>query len=116
MQRYEFKVIPAPKRGEKVRGARTPEDRFAQAMTSLLNREAAEGWEFQRTETLPVETRTGLTGRVSTNFQYMVVFRRPIDAAIQEPLISPANARAPIEDSAPRPAAAAAASPPPTAA
>ena len=105
MQRYEFKVIPAPKRGEKVRGARTPEDRFAQAMTSLLNREAAEGWEFQRTETLPVETRTGLTGRVSTNFQYMVVLRRPIDAAMQEPL-SPANARAqslgPAEDKTPR--------------
>ena len=31
MQRFEFKVIPAPKRGEKARGVKTTEDRFALA-------------------------------------------------------------------------------------
>ena len=30
MQTYEYKVVPAPARSEKVRGAKTPADRFAQ--------------------------------------------------------------------------------------
>ena len=33
MPRYEFKVIPAPRKGEKSRGVKTVEDRFALALT-----------------------------------------------------------------------------------
>lgn len=51
----EYKVIPAPRRGEKARGAKTTEDRFALALTELLNAMAAEGWDYLRAETLPVD-------------------------------------------------------------
>ena len=37
MQFYEYKVVPAPRKGEKARGARTTPDRFALALTSLMN-------------------------------------------------------------------------------
>lgn len=75
MQRYEYKVIPAPNRGEKARGLKTTGDRFAHAMTLLLNEMAADGWEYVRADTLPCEERTGLTGRNNT-YQNLLTFRR----------------------------------------
>ena len=80
MQHYEYKVIPAPDRGEKTRGAKTPSDRYAQALTSVLNRMAREGWDYVRAEMLPSEERSGLTRRV-TVYHNMLVFRRPVEAA-----------------------------------
>ncbi len=40
MPRYEFKVIPAHRRGEKSRGVKTTEDRFALALTNLMTHRA----------------------------------------------------------------------------
>lgn len=76
MQLYEYKVVPAPNRGKKGKGLKTTEARFAKMMTDLLNEQAAEGWEFQRSESLPCEERSGLTGK-SVTTQIMLVFRRP---------------------------------------
>lgn len=93
---FEFKVIPAPRRGVKARGAKTSEDRFALAMTQALNAEAAEGWEYLRAETLPLDERSGLTG-TKTSFQNLLVFRRPLGAD------EPASVSAPeAEGAAPR--------------
>ena len=78
MQRFEFKVIPAPKRGEKARGVKTTEERFALALTSLMNQLGAEGWDYVRADTLPCDERVGLTGS-KTTFQNVLVFRRVIE-------------------------------------
>ncbi|MGB8812792.1 MAG: DUF4177 domain-containing protein [Paracoccaceae bacterium] len=75
MQRFEYKVLPAPKRGEKVRGLKTTEDRFAHALTQLMNDLGADGWDYVRADTLPCEERVGFTGK-STSFQHMLIFRR----------------------------------------
>jgi hypothetical protein len=77
MQGFEYKVVPAPRRGEKARGVKTTEARFAFALTRMMNEMAAEGWEYLRADTLPVEERVGLTGRTTT-FQHMLVFRRAL--------------------------------------
>lgn len=77
MQRYEYKVIPAPIKGEKTRGAKTTPDRFAYKLTTIMNDMARDGWEYQRADTLPCEERSGLTGKVTT-YQNMLVFRRPV--------------------------------------
>jgi hypothetical protein len=79
MPQFEYKVIPAPRRGEKTRGAKTPAERFAQALTTVMNSLGREGWEYLRADTLPCEERTGLTGK-TTNFQNMLVFRRVLSA------------------------------------
>ena len=79
MPRYEFKVIPAPRRGEKARGLKTTEDRFAHVLTGLMNELGAEGWDYVRADTLPVDERSGLTG-TKTTFQNMLVFRRVLEA------------------------------------
>jgi hypothetical protein len=80
MQRFEYKVIPAPKRGEKARGVKTTEDRFAHALTTLMNQLGAEGWDYVRADALPCEERTGFTG-TKTTFQNVLVFRRVIAGA-----------------------------------
>lgn len=109
MQRFEFKVIPAPKRGEKARGVKTTEDRFALALTNLMNQLGAEGWDYVRADALPCDERVGLTG-TKTTFQNVLVFRRVIESAkpegqttrllLQEPALAsprlgPAEAPAP---------------------
>ena len=79
MPRFEFKVVPAPRRGEKVRGVKTTEERFALVLTGLMNELGAEGWDYVRADTLPVDERSGLTG-TKTSFQNMLVFRRIMEA------------------------------------
>ncbi len=85
MQRYEYRVVPAPRRGEKARGVKTAEDRFALALTSLMNTLGAEGWEYLRADTLPLDERAGLTGGTRTSFQNLLVFRRAVTGAAVEP-------------------------------
>ena len=82
MQRFEFKVIPAPKRGEKARGVKTTEDRFALALTNLMNELGGEGWDYVRADTLPCEERTGFTG-IKTTVQNVLVFRRELPFKVE---------------------------------
>lgn len=89
MPSFEYKVVPAPKKGLKAKGVKSAEDRFANAMSSAINELAAEGWEYQRSETLPCEERSGFRGR-STTFQNLLVFRRAITAQVE--LSTPAQA------------------------
>ena len=78
MQRYEYKVVPAPQKGTKAKGVKTPEGRFATSIEHLLNDMGAEGWEYQRAELLPSEERSGLTGS-ATNWRNVLIFRRALD-------------------------------------
>lgn len=109
MPRYEYRVIPAPQRAEKARGLKTTADRFAHTLTEILNRLGAEGWEYQRADTLPCEERSGLTGRV-TQYQTLLTFRRETaesalpamtraaaqaQPVVAQPVVAPAPAPAP---------------------
>lgn len=82
MLRYEYKVVPSPRKGEKSRVAKTTADRFALALTTLMNRLGQEGWEYLRADALPCDERVGLTG-TKTSFQNMLVFRRVLDRAAE---------------------------------
>lgn len=81
---YEYKVVPAPTRGLKAKGIKTPEDRFANALETEMNALAAKGWEYVRTDTLPCEQREGLMSK-TTVYQNMLVFRREKSAAQTAP-------------------------------
>lgn len=106
MQRYEYQVVPAPRRGEKSRGVKATEDRFALALTGLMNRMGAEGWDYVRADTLPCDERVGLTGS-KTTFQNMLVFRRVIEVgtsltlAEAEPAAPPLLVAPEVEPQAP---------------
>lgn len=77
MEDYEYKVIPAPARAIKVKGLKTTAERFAHVLTETLNREAEQGWEFVRSETLPCEERKGLMSTARST-QTVLVFRRAL--------------------------------------
>ena len=65
----------APRRGQKGKGVKGTEARFAFAVQTLMNDMASEGWEFQRAETLPSDERQGLKG-TQTIYRDLLVFRR----------------------------------------
>ncbi|TCP26279.1 DUF4177 domain-containing protein [Rhodovulum adriaticum] len=75
MTQYEYKVVPAPTRGQRAPGVKGTADRFAHALTVLMNQMAADGWEYLRADTLPCEERQGLRSR-TTVYQNLLVFRR----------------------------------------
>ncbi len=74
---FEYKVVPAPKKGKRGKGLRTPEQKFAHAVQVLMNEMGADGWQYQRSDTLPSEERQGLTGRTKV-FRTLLVFRRQV--------------------------------------
>lgn len=98
---YEYAVVPAPKKGLKARGVKTTEDRFAYALQTIMNEYGAKGWEYVRTDTLPSEERTGLTGR-TTVYQNMMVFRKAVVTEAPTALL-PAPEAAPITSPAAQP-------------
>ena len=77
MSEFEYNVIAAPEKGLKIKGVKSPADRFALALTEQMNEMAAEGWEYIRTDTLPSVERSGLTS-TQTVYRNVMVFRRTV--------------------------------------
>ncbi|WP_410918203.1 DUF4177 domain-containing protein [Rhodosalinus sp.] len=84
MSAYEYKVVPAPRRAERIKGVPAPEMRFAMSVEKLMNTYAAEGWEYVRADTLPSEERRGLGGR-HTEQRTLLVFRRAVAERAADP-------------------------------
>lgn len=83
MTGYEYRVIPAPAKGQKAKGVKTPEERFAHTLEELMNEMGAEGWEYQRADTLPSTERAGLTG-TATHWRHVLVFRRALGESAED--------------------------------
>lgn len=81
---FEYKVIPAPDRADRVKGMKRPEDRFAHRVECVLNDMAAAGWSFLRTESLPAEERRLLRSEQRTH-TLLVFYREAGDEAGQHP-------------------------------
>lgn len=97
MQRYEYKVIPAPRRGTKSREAKTNEDRFALTLSNLMNELGRDGWDYVRSDRLPTEESAGFM-KTRTVEQTVLIFRRAVDrtdAASAAPRAIPAEALTP---------------------
>lgn len=85
MIRYEYKVLPAPSRGQRgkgVKGVKGSDGRFANALETLINQMGSDGWEYQRAETLPSEERVGIASK-TTVFRNVLVFRRSIETDVE---------------------------------
>ena len=93
---YEYRVIPAPDRGDKTKGIKAPQDRFAHTLQELMNQMGVKGWEFQRAETLPSIERSGLAS-TTTNYRNVLVFRRPLTAQNGEKAARPLSAQSPVD-------------------
>lgn len=78
MPHFEYKVVPAPAKAQKVKGVKTPEGRFAHTVESELNRMGEAGWEYLRAELLPNEERSGLKA-AQTKWRTVLIFRRSVE-------------------------------------
>ncbi|TYO91278.1 DUF4177 domain-containing protein [Oceanicella actignis] len=89
MTRYEYKVVPAPRRARRRKGVRDRAQLFARTVQDVLSAEAVDGWEFLRAENLPCEERRGWFRRLEETVQAVLVFRR----ALPEPPAARPEAR-----------------------
>ncbi len=80
---FEYRAIPAPRKGKSAKGVRGTEAKFANALSVVMNEMGSDGWEYLRADTLPCEERKGLTGR-TVKYHSMLVFRRPVTEAEEE--------------------------------
>ncbi len=86
---YEYKTVGAPEKGKRKRGVRNASDRVAAAFEEILEREAVDGWEYQRTDLLPVNERNGWFSRVQETHRAVMVFRRPVEDETVVPVALP---------------------------
>lgn len=78
---FEYKTVGAPEKGIRRRGARTKSDRVAAAVEDILKAEAVDGWEYMRTDLVPVIEKSSLFGRLHEVHRAVMVFRRPLKQA-----------------------------------
>ena len=82
MSKYEYRVIAAPTRGLKAKGIRSAEARFANAIEVVMNEMAADGWEYQRAESLPSSERSGFAS-TTIKTRNVFIFRRTVSSALE---------------------------------
>lgn len=75
---FEYKVIPAPRKAQRSKGAKGTTERFAIGLQAALNEVGASGWSYVRSETLPVDERHGLWRKAVEEFHTVLIFRRPL--------------------------------------
>ena len=89
---FEYKVVGAPEKPRRRRGARTRSDRVAAAFEEILGAEAIEGWEYLRTDLVPVE-EGGFFSRRREAHRAVMVFRRALRREVRAEPPPPAPAR-----------------------
>ena len=107
---FEYKTVGAPEKGLRKRGLRSQSDRVAYAFEKLLKAEATDGWEYLRTDLLPVTERAGWFGRGHEMHRAVMVFRRSLERAQSAPTLfspvesAPQQRQAPTLNPTPAPA------------
>lgn len=95
---YEYKVVPAPNRGQRRRGLRTGPERLAATLEDVIAEETAGGWEYLRADVLPMIESGGFLSRRREVQCAVLVFRRVLGAeegartdprGLAEPALSP---------------------------
>lgn len=86
----EYKCIGAPERPKRKRGMKTRSDRVAGAMQDIIATEAVDGWEYLRTDLIPVEEKAGLFGRVREVHRAVLIFHRGHVSVQTQPVLMPA--------------------------
>jgi Ran GTPase-activating protein (RanGAP) involved in mRNA processing and transport len=89
MEYFEYKVIPAPRRSVRIKGAKGVDGKFAATLEKTINDLAAGGWQYLRAESLPIDERHGITRRKTETYQNVLIFCRPTDgAAAEDPVVA----------------------------
>ena len=106
MAGYQYKTVAAPRRLKKVKGVKGKDALLAHAVEELIAVEAAQGWEYLRADSFPVEDKGGMFSKPVVTERAVMIFRKAI--AAQQPVARPQAAPAPqpiAQQPAPQPAA-----------
>lgn len=99
---YRYKCVPAPRKARRTREHRTDAEALVAAMEAAIAVEAAQGWEYLRTDVVPMQTRSGLFGAATETHQGVMVFRRPASPRAWDDEPAPRRREGPVPDLAPR--------------
>ncbi len=80
---YEYKCVGAPEKPRKSRRAKTGSQRLAVSMEEVIQEEAVNGWEYMRTDLIPVTEKPGLFSRAQEVHRAVLVFRRELAVRTQ---------------------------------
>ena len=89
---FEYKCVGAPERPKRLRGTWSRSDRVALAMQEIIDAEAVDGWEYLRTDLVPVEEKASFFSRTQEVQRAVLIFRR--DALVERPALAAGDARA----------------------
>lgn len=73
---FEYKCVGAPERVKRRRGVRSRADWVALAMEEIIAAETVGGWEYLRTDLVPVVEKAGIFSRSHEVHRAVMVFRR----------------------------------------
>jgi len=73
---YEYKVVGAPEKCGRHKGAKTASDRVAAELGQVIAANAVDGWEYYRVDILPIMEKRGTLSRPVEAHRAVVVFRR----------------------------------------
>lgn len=117
MTGYTYKTVAAPRRLKKVKGVKGQDALLAHSVEELIAVEAAQGWEYLRSDTFPVEEKGGMFSKAAVTDRAVLIFRKPIAVQRAQPAQRQAAPAQPVaaQPAAPQPIAPQAAAPQPTA-
>ncbi|TVQ57042.1 MAG: hypothetical protein EA355_05375 [Rhodobacteraceae bacterium] len=78
---YSYKCVAAPRKARKGKGFKSAADAFVAAFETAIAEQAAQGWEYLRTDLVPMEAKHGFFSQTTETHQGVMVFRRPAHGA-----------------------------------
>lgn len=85
MARQEYRIVPAPTRARRKAPGSDETARFVSTLEEEVNRMAAAGWAFLRTEVMTFQRRKGLFGRTEES-RTLLVFARDTAPSPDDPV------------------------------
>ena len=76
MQKFEYKIVAAPRAAKKFKGVRGHADRFARTVEAVITEQAVNGWDYFRADTLPSDQKSGILRKGAETYQTLLIFRR----------------------------------------
>lgn len=101
MSQHDYKTVAAPRRAKKVKGVKGRDAQFALAVEDIIRAEAANGWEYVRTDLFEAEEAGGLFSKSRAVSYSVMIFRRRNAAQDMAPTVVPQPTREPAPQPAP---------------
>ena len=78
MTTYQYKTVAAPRKLKRVKGVKGADALAAHHVEEAIAVEAADGWEYVRTDRFPIEEKNGMFSRPQVSERAVMIFRKEI--------------------------------------